>query len=49
LGATQATQMEAKLMHTQVEYHDNWRFWSHSLTSWPKVFEMNFPNSLLRL
>jgi hypothetical protein len=26
LGASQATQMEAKLVHIQVEYHDNWRF-----------------------
>lgn len=26
LGASQATQMEAKLVRIQVEYHDNWRF-----------------------
>jgi hypothetical protein len=26
LGATQATQMEAKLVYIQMEYHDNWRF-----------------------
>ncbi len=26
LGASQTTQMEAKLILIKVEYHDNWRF-----------------------
>lgn len=39
--------MEAKLIRMQLEYHEDGRFRSHGLTSWPRIFEMfldNFSN-----
>jgi len=41
LGASQTTQMEAKLIRIQVEYHDNWRFWSHN--HGPRFLKWTFP------
>ncbi len=49
LGASQTTQMEAKLIRIQVEYHENWYHEILITQSWAKVFEMNFPNSLSKL
>jgi hypothetical protein len=40
--------MEAKLIKIQAEYHENGKFQSYGLTSWPKIFEM-FPNNLSKM
>jgi hypothetical protein len=31
----------------QAKYHEDGKFQSHGLTSWPKIFEM-YPDSLLK-
>ncbi len=47
-GASWAMEMETNLVHIQVEYHDDRKFQSHGLTSWPKIFEM-FSNNLPKM
>jgi hypothetical protein len=39
--------MEVELVRMQAKYHEDGRFRSHGLTSWPRIFEM-FLNSLLK-
>jgi hypothetical protein len=41
-------QMETNLVHIQAKYHDDKKFQSHGLTSWPKKFEM-FSNNLPKM
>jgi hypothetical protein len=36
--------MEAKLIRMQVEYREDGRFQSHSLTSWPRISKMFLDN-----
>jgi hypothetical protein len=47
-GASWATQMEMNLMCIQAKHHDDRKFQSHGLTSWPKIFEM-FSNNLPKM
>lgn len=48
LYASWATHMEAKLMRIWAKYHDDQKFWSPNLTSWPRIFEM-FSKSLPKM
>jgi hypothetical protein len=48
LVAYQVTQMEVKFIKIQVEYHEDGRFQSHGLPSWPRKYKM-FLNSLPKM
>ncbi len=44
LTTSQATQMKAKRVRMQAQYHEDERFQSHGLTSWPHISEMFLDN-----
>jgi len=44
LIASWAMQIEVEFIRIRMKYHEDGRFWSHGLTSWPKIFEMFFDN-----
>lgn len=39
LGAFWILQMEVKLVHIQIEHHNDKISWSHNLTLWPRIFK----------
>jgi hypothetical protein len=48
LATSQATQLEVEIIRMQAECHEDGRFQSHGLTSWPKISKI-FLDNLLKM